>query len=387
MSTFEQNKLSAIKEVATNLNVAPIREGSYLYTLIDGLYRVGEDVSKEVIDYLLDAKIDTASETEVDRFGAYLGVPRITQQYATFNSYRQDMKVVVEYYGGSPGTNVTLYEKDSDVTVDGLRVLFTEPLVHNSLYPNNYASCYVTVTDNTLPYNGSLTQDFAIDLPVPGYLSNDIKSINLVVLEPKYFNRPVEDISTYRKRLKAFLTYRNISGTSAISKVIRNTPGLYSFYVDTNTLPQTVYCMNYGMYVDSSYTSDLEGTTIPLIQLSLDDVRPYNTNFKVVPAKAVELVVNIETNSEQLTEDVVSESVGLFYQRHSLGEQSLFDNRTLEEVLNQYSINADYNFKLLYHYKGYTEQVPLTKEVLIDKGHFPRVVRINILPLQEVSGV
>jgi hypothetical protein len=91
-----QKVLSNIK---TNLNIAEIKEGSYLHTTVDGLYNAVKDTLDEVDEISNNFFIDTASEATLERFGNSVGLPRINNKYLGFSEYNKDATLQVDFYG------------------------------------------------------------------------------------------------------------------------------------------------------------------------------------------------------------------------------------------------------------------------------------------------
>lgn len=384
MSTLEKKKLDTIHRVANNLHIDPIRPGSYLYTLVDGLYTVGQEVHNEVYADILNTKIDTADLYSLERFGALLGVPRLTNKYIIFDKYKEDLQLSVEYFGESTGLPITLYKKGETIHLENRELFLVEDLVYNPSYPYNYISGFVKPS-NSILHNGSLLEDTILELPIPSHLANEVKSIYITVKHSKFFNKEEEDISDYRKRLLSILSNRNISGSSVIDKVIKNTPSVYSYYIDKDVTPQKIYAMSYNMYLDIEEREDFEDNVVPNILASIQDVKPYNSVFQVKAAKPLQLEINIETNSDKVTENIISQFIDLCVYSHKLGEPFRLDKRYLESVLLMNGIqDLEYNFKVMINYLGYVQLSPDVDSVLLDRHEYPRILAVNKVPLEEV---
>lgn len=386
MIDLEKNKINTLNRITENLNLDPIKKGSYLYTLVDGLYRVGEDVANELYTDILNTRIDTADEATLDVFGAYLGLPRLTNKYGSFSKWREDLKIEVEYHRESNGLPVTLYGKNETIETEEYSLTFYEDLIYDPTSIINYASCFIKPLFS-IHKNSSLEEGTHLSLEVPRHLKDDIKYINLVVLSPKYFNKAEESVLDYRKRLIGALENRNISGSTAIDKALRSIPGIYDYYIDRHSIPQKIYCLNYDMYSDPTEDIVIEQDTIPVVDRVLDQVKPYNTNFEVLSAIPINLHFVIETNSPDVDRALVLDAINLLFIDHRVSEPFRLNKRYIDAILLLKGLEIEYNLKVYYDYKGYRELAEDVDSVLIERGEFPRILSVDIVPLQERSYV
>lgn len=382
MINLDKNKTNAIKRIADNLNISPSKTGSYLNTLVDGLYRVGEEVTNEVYNDILNTRIDTADENTLDIFGNFLGMPRVRNKNVSFSKYREDLRIELGYHRESNGLTTLLYPKGEVIKLESYELILTEDLSYNPLSLSNFASCFVKPL-YSYENNASLAEGYRLDIEVPKHLREDIKFISLIVTQPKYFNREEESVLNYRKRLLGALEGRNISGSTSIDKALKSVPGVYSYHIDRHSTPQRISVLNYKMYTDGSEDIRMESNVIPYIHRILDDVKPYNTNFEIEVAKGINIHYVIETNDSRITYEMVNEAINLLILDHKLGQQYYISKRHLEAVLSIYNIQAEFNLKIYYDFRGYRELAPIPNIASVGENEFPRILSLDIVPLQE----
>ena len=87
-----------LKEIAGNINVDDIKQGSYLNTLVRGLSKLNDKTLESIKIKLENIDIDTADEITLENFGAKKSIPRLKNQDVSLLAKNKGLSLSIEMF-------------------------------------------------------------------------------------------------------------------------------------------------------------------------------------------------------------------------------------------------------------------------------------------------
>ena len=75
--SLPENKNEVLRKTTQNLGIYQNNPGSYLSTVVEGLYDLNSKVTEEMNEAISDLYIETASVSTLENYGAKKGIPRL----------------------------------------------------------------------------------------------------------------------------------------------------------------------------------------------------------------------------------------------------------------------------------------------------------------------
>ena len=176
MIDINENKKKVLSNIKTNLNIAEIKEGSYLHTTVDGLYNAVKDTLDEVDEISNNFFIDTAAEATLERFGNSVGLPRINNKYLGFSEYNKDATLQVGFYK-EPQNTMKLFNSGDEVYSGVYVITFTEDVYYDIDLDKNYVYFNIRLLEDFEYNNLILEENQLIELKVPESEKRIVKNL------------------------------------------------------------------------------------------------------------------------------------------------------------------------------------------------------------------
>lgn len=377
--TLPQNKDEVLNRTNQNLGITKASNGSYLQTVVEGLYELNSTVTDEINSTIAELYIETASDATLESYGAKKGIPRVKSKNTASTS--GDMIIFLKpiFYKEIKDLTLTLFNKNQVIRSDIFLITILEDVVYNSNADRVYISCSIAINDlYELPFD-YIEQGKELKLPIPAQHQDMIEVLILEVERNVYFSSYTETEVAYRKRLLQAMQDRNISGESYIDAVLNSIPYVNQFYKDKDSYPTKVYILNNLMYSSLEYEELLDRSTIALSTSLIDNVKTYGSNFEIEVAEKISISLNIDielgvSNAGAYLLDFVS----YLASKHTLGQEFILDSNFIELFLRSNGeYNTNFNLEISLYFNGIT--IPnITKDSLkLEKHQYPFISQLN----------
>ena len=219
MIDINENKKKVLSNIKTNLNIAEIKEGSYLHTTVDGLYNAVKDTLDEVDEISNNFFIDTASEATLERFGNSVGLPRINNKYLGFSEYNKDATLQVDFYK-EPQNIMKLFNSGDEVYSGVYVITFTEDVYYDIDLEKNYVYFNIRLLEDFEYNNLILEENQLIELKVPESEKRIVKNLYIKINTSYLFSSNTETIGAYRQRLLSYINNHNILNSNNLENIL-----------------------------------------------------------------------------------------------------------------------------------------------------------------------
>lgn len=379
MINLEVNKNRVLQDLQNNLGLPNTKEGSYLRTVFDGLYRAAEDVIKSIDTNYNNVNINTADEESLELYGELKGFPRLKSSTITVTENSKDLILELDLYKPNKDLLLDVFKKGETVYTETYDITFLKDISFNTSLKGNPVSCIITTRKGFNLSNINLEENEVLDVEVPAHLKDTVKSVKLRVQNERVFTRDLESISSYRKRLLHLGLMANTSSEDSVNRVISLAPGLRSYYIDKSSLPHTVFCITDGMY--SNRLDTVFGKyTYPYLVNSLHHSRAYGQSYNISPASPIPFHINIITSKDELfNEDILIGIANSIANNHYLGSDLRLSATELELHIKKY-IDEDFNFSVVfyYDYSSITVKTENPNEIVLKANEYPFILSCRV---------
>lgn len=374
------NKSQVLNKTSQNLGINQNSPGSYLTTVVDGLYELNASVTEEINETLSDLYVETAKESTLELFGAKKGIPRLKNKNITANAGDNLTYLRPVFY--RPNTDLTfkIFTKNQIIKADIYLITFLEDVVYNSNFEKVYVSCAINLNpiyELTYEYVGA---NSIFKLEIPRQLNSLISELTFEVEKDIYFSSYNETVISYRDRIKKALRTQNISGESYILTALDGMPYVDQFYKKEETYPTSIFVLNNLMYKNKAYDELLDTGTLSLGNSLIDQVRSYGSNFKLFQAKRVTLSLDIEMDlaSNFKSFSYFEKLPEYIYTKHVLGENLIIDKNLILNFLEENNIyEYNFKFKIYLYYNGISILNDIENFLVLKKEEFPTIISIT----------
>lgn len=378
MDTKLNNEITAVlKEVAGNINVDDIKQGSYLNTLVRGLSKLNDKTLESIKVKLENIDVDTADEITLENFGAKKSVPRLKNQDVSLLAKNKGISLSIDMFKFTADENYKLFSKGDVVYSDVFRITFLEDVTYNTNLSRIYISCNISL-DSTFYLNlKTLDTGTKIKLNPPQNLSNYIKTLILTIETNLTFSNFDEDIEVYRSRLKHYMYSENVANKNSIQMLMNRVPYVSQYHIDEKETPHQIYIMNQDMYTDPLVDDYLVQHSIPYAEGSIDRYRGYTSSFEFNLAKRISYTLEIETEGNYSPE-VFSGLGRELHKNHLLGLNFKITKRDIESVLEDFGLILNFDFKIFYYFNGVKFPAPDTQVLEILPWEYPTLQELMV---------
>ena len=378
MIDINENKKKVLSNIKTNLNIAEIKEGSYLHTTVDGLYNAVKDTLDEVDEISNNFFIDTASEATLERFGNSVGLPRINNKYLGFSEYNKDATLQVDFYK-EPQNIMKLFNSGNEVYSGVYVITFTEDVYYDIDLEKNYVYFNIRLLEDFEYNNLILEENQLIELKVPESEKRIVKNLYIKINTSYLFSSNTETIGAYRQRLLSYINNHNILNSNNLENILNIVPELSQYYIDKDVYPCNIYLLNNKMYAYKQMGEDIIYGIIPYINYILNNNKTYGLNFNLLPAVSVPFHLNIRTDFyDKFNESILLEVANTLINEHSLGRAYTINKIVLENILSGLGIDINFNLELYYDYNGVKVPMPQIDNLFIDANSYPLITGITV---------
>lgn len=376
--SLPQNKKEILNRVGQNLGIDQISNGSYLHTLVDGLYDFNESVNEEINTVIGELSLETASLDTLERYGSRKGLPRMKSK--NLSSTSGDMVVYLRpiLYREIKDLVLTLYTKNQIIKADIFIITILEDVIYNSNSDRVYISCSISINDLfDLPFS-SLEQGKVVRLSAPVQHQDMIDQLTLEVERNVSFSSYTESEEAYRARLIQGMESSNISGESYIKAILNSIPYVNQYYIDNSSYPTKIFLLNNMMYSSQEYEELLDDSTLILGESLINDVKTYGSNFDLQVAEKVSISLEIDI-------DLGLSNAGAYLldlpdyikNKHSLGQDFVIDEDFINLFLRS---NGEYetkfNLKISLYFNGITILNENIKSLSINRYQYPYISQV-----------
>lgn len=376
--SLPQNKKEILNRVGQNLGIDQISNGSYLHTLVDGLYDFNESVNEEINSVIGELSLETASLDTLERYGSRKGLPRMKSK--NLSSTSGDMVVYLRpiLYREIKDLVLTLYTKNQIIKADIFIITILEDVIYNSNSDRVYISCSISINDLfDLPFS-SLEQGKVVRLSAPVQHQDMIDQLTLEVERNVSFSSYTESEEAYRARLIQGMESSNISGESYIKAILNSIPYVNQYYIDNSSYPTKIFLLNNMMYSSQEYEELLDDSTLILGESLINDVKTYGSNFDLQVAEkvSISLEINIDlglSNAGAYLLDLTD----YIKNKHSLGQDFVIDEDFINLFLRS---NGEYetkfDLKISLYFNGITIPNENIKSLSINRYQYPYISQV-----------
>lgn len=376
--SLPQNKKEILNRVGQNLGIDQISNGSYLHTLVDGLYDFNESVNEEINSVIGELSLETASLDTLERYGSRKGLPRMKSK--NLSSTSGDMVVYLRpiLYREIKDLVLTLYTKNQIIKADIFIITILEDVIYNSNSDRVYISCSISINDLfDLPFS-SLEQGKVVRLSAPVQHQDMIDQLTLEVERNVSFSSYTESEEAYRARLIQGMESSNISGESYIKAILNSIPYVNQYYIDNSSYPTKIFLLNNMMYSSQEYEELLDDSTLILGESLINDVKTYGSNFDLQVAEKVSISLEIDidlglSNAGAYLLDLTD----YIKNKHSLGQDFVIDEDFINLFLRS---NGEYetkfDLKISLYFNGITIPNENIKSLFINRYQYPYISQV-----------
>lgn len=365
--------ISVLKNTAKNLNIDDIKQGSYLNTLIRGLYQLNLDTEQKVNQRVNNINIDTADEDTLESFGAKKSLPRIKHKSVSIPKESRGVSLKIDTFRGEIPIDI-IFEKGESVFSDTLKVTFLEDIYAST---DSFISCDIINEDRGIINTRTLEIGDKIDLPVPSNLKDYVNSIQIEANSVITLSNFEEDLEVYRSRLRHFINSENISNKNSIELLLNRVPYVSQHYIDTSSNPYTIYLMNDEMYFDKNINDFIKSHSIPFARDALDKYRSYNTLFEFQVARRLSYTLDIKYSGEYTLQDF--EGLEFFINlEHRLDKDFLISRQTIERYLSEKNMEGSLEVLFSFYFNGVKFSEGDGQEMFISKREYPFLEELSI---------
>ena len=367
-----------LKEIAGNINVDDIKQGSYLNTLVRGLSKLNDKTLESIKIKLENIDIDTADEITLENFGAKKSIPRLKNQDVSLLAKNKGLSLSIEMFKFIPDENYKLFSKGDVVYSDVFKITFLENVNYNTNLNQVYISCNISLDSAYYLNLKTLDTGTKIKITPPQTLSNYIKNIVLTIETNLTFSNFDEDIEVYRSRLKHYMYSENVANKNSIQMLMNRVPYVSQYYIDEKETPHQIYILNQDMYTDPLVDEYLVQHSIPYAEGSIDRYRGYTSSFEFNLAKRISYTLEIETKGSNYSPEVFSGLGRELHKNHLLGLDFEINKLDIERVLESFGINVDFNFQIYYYFNGVKFPAPNTQVLEILPWEYPSLQELMV---------
>lgn len=375
-SNFTSNDINLLKQIAANLGVDDIKQGSYLNTLVRGLLNINEKTLTDVNTKINNINIDTADEDSLESFGSKRNLPRFKNNEVSILARERFLTLKADFYEYEADKNIKLFETGDIVFSDIFIITFIEDVWFNTNLKEVYVSCNISVLDEVsiMKY---LTSGTNLDVTVPIGYKNKIRSLSIDTHRDLYFSNFKESLEVYRARLKHSLYSSNISNSNSIEVLLNRIPYVSQYYIDESTSPFKIYILNDEMYFNKDVEEALESQSMPYAEGILDSYRGYSSSFEFKLAERISYGINIEIVGS-LDTTLLEGFRNYLVNDHRLGDYYSLGRSQIEDAMNKLGITNTFTYKFYYSYNGVQFEVPNSTLLEFEPKEFPYLESLTI---------
>lgn len=374
-----QNKNEVLRQTTQNLGIYQNAPGSYLSTVVEGLYDLNSKVTDEMNEAISDLYIETASISTLENYGAKKNIPRLKNKNVAVNSGDMSIYLKPVFYRKNSDLIISLFSKNQVVKADIFVITFLEDVIYNSNLDRVYISCSVALNPiYELPYD-YIDINTVFKLSIPKQHSTLIEQITFEVEKDIYFSSYNETEIAYRDRLIKALRATNLSGESYIKSTLDSMPYIDQYYEEENSYPTNLYLLNNLMYKDEDYDGLIDEGTLALGTSLIDQVKSYGANFELHPAERTTLIIDIKMDvvSNFMAYSYLDRLPNYIYNTHVLGKELTIDKNMIESFLRENSItDAQFKLKISLYFNGISIPNEQEDSLIIRKHQYPTVLKI-----------
>lgn len=381
MSTNKLNTdtVNVIKEIANNLNIDDVKQGSYLNTLVRGLSELNNKTLKDIEYSFNNINVDTADIEVLEEYGNKKSMPRIKNQDVSLTSNTKSLSLSIEMYTYMQDEVYKLFDKGDTINEDVYQITFLEDVVFNTNFQKTYVSCNLSLTDDYTLNLKTLDAGTVLKLSVPFTVKNYIRSVSLNIETNLSFSNFNEDEEVYRSRLKHHMASENVSNKSSIEMLLNKVPYVSQYYIDKTEIPYKVYFLNNDMYTDKSIGSYLEQHSIPYATGSLDRYRGYTSSFEFEVAKKISYSIDINFIDTNYSVSIFDNLNDFLHENHLLGKEYQINKEDVDVYLNRLGIDKFiYDFKIYFYFEGVQFPIPSGNTLYILRHEYPYLEDLTV---------
>ena len=376
--TLPQNKNEILSKISQNLGISQPSNGSYLQTVVEGLYDLNSTVTEEINSALSELYIETASMSTLEAYGARKGIPKVKSKSVASTS--GDMVVFIRplFYREIKDLTITLFTKNQVLKSDIFVITVLEDVVYNSNADRTYISCDISINSlYELPFD-YIEQGKQLKLSPPAQYQDMIEMLTLEVERNVYFSSYTETDIAYRKRLLQAMQDSNISGESYVDAILNSIPYVDQFYKNKDYYPTKVFLLNNLMYSSEEYEELLDESTLALGSSLIESVKTYGSNFELNVAEKISVSLKIDlesgvSNAGAYLVDLVS----YLKTKHTLGQEFVLDKDFINLFLRangEYDVN--FNLEVYLYFNGITIINETKDSLTLDKHQYPFISQL-----------
>lgn len=377
--SIPENKNEVLRKTTQNLGIYQNNPGSYLSTVVEGLYDLNSKVTDEMNEAISDLYIETASVSTLENYGAKKGIPRLKNKNISVSAGDMNIFLKPIFYRKNEGLIVNLFAKNQIVKADIFIITFLEDVIYNSNLDRVYISCTITLNPiYELPYD-YIDASTVFKLSIPKQHSALIEQITLEVEKDIYFSSYNETEDAYRERLIKALRAQNISGESYVKSALDSMPYIDQYYEAPKTYPTKLYLLNNLMYQNEDYDELIDEGTLALGTSLIDQVKTYGANFELYPAERVNMIIDIEMDivSNLMVYAYLDLLPNYIYNLHVLGKKLTIDKNMIETFLRENSVtDAKFKLKISLYFNGISMLNDDEESLIIEEHQYPTVFQI-----------
>ena len=368
-----------IKNIANNLNIDDVKQGSYLNTLVRGLTDINEKTLEEITYSFNNINIDTADIETLEEYGNKKSIPRIKNQDVSLTSNTKSLSISLEMFSYVQDEIYNLFDKGDTITTDVYQITFLENVLFNTNFEKIYVSCNISLSDESTLNLKTLDAGTILKLPVPFSVKNYIRSIKLNIETNLSFSNFNENEEIYRSRLKHHMLSENVANKSSIEMLLNRIPYVSQYYVDEEIIPHKVYLFNNDMYTDLSVGEYLEQHSIPYATGSLDRYRGYTSSFEFEIAKKISYSISINYLGDDYNSSLFVNLKEFLHENHLLGKNYQISKEDINIYLRLIGVeNLTYDFNIYFYFEGVQFPVPDNNVLPIARDEYPYLEELQV---------
>lgn len=370
--------ITVVKEIASNLNIDDVKQGSYLNTLVRGLSALNFKTLSEIQYDIDNINVDTADETTLEDYGNKKSIPRLKNQDVSLTAAARSVSLSIDMFKYVQDETYNLFERGDVIYSDVYKITFLEKVIVNTNLKKTYVSCNITLDEEFTLNLKTLDAGTTLELPIPTATINYIKNIKLNIETNLSFSNFNENLEVYRARLKHYMLSENVANKNSIEMLLNNVPYVSQYTIDSSVVPNKIYIMNNDMYEDHSIADYLEQHSIPYAEGSLDKFRGYSSAFEFDIAKKISYAIDIKY-TDDYGEDLFKLLNTYLHRAHVLGNYYIISKEEVNAYLRLGNIeNMDFEFKIYFYFNGVQFPVPDEDFLEIHPNEYPFLEELTV---------
>lgn len=374
---FNQEKI--LKQVASNLGMTDLTDGSYLKNLIYSLSDFGHKAAEEANKSISNLYLESAEEYVLENYGNNKNLPRAKSRELVVHEEDMAISITPKFFTQLDRSSLNLFASGETITSDIFTITFLSNVKYKAGLDRVYVSCMININPDYRVSLTHLNQYQVLKLKVPKIHENTIESLELTLEKSLYFSNFTETLDAYRNRLILASRAENISNEDVVKATIKSVPFIDQFYINNDVYPHDVYVMNNDMYTKFDGDETIKNLGITAASSLVDRIRSYGSAFEFKKAEKVGISVDIRgENLDENDRRIVSNIPIYFYDTHTLGSSlSYSDTELINFLQRSYGLEKKIEVTFYYYFNGIKVTTPDPKLVEIKKHQYPYIVNMT----------